>query len=109
MREPIGLVDGELLNDGSVVDDWAGGRLESWDEGVFVEGELAVELLEATDVRLPARLGSCAVAKVAILIPLLVFVLAGIKRVVWLLDPGIEMRWGWFVEQHPVVSCVPVE
>lgn len=41
--------------------------------------------------------------------PRLVLVLAGMKRVVWLLAAGIEMRWGWLVEQHPVVSWVPVE
>lgn len=68
-----------------------------------------MELVEWIDGRLPLRLGSRAVAKVAILMPRLVLVLAGMKRVVLPLDAGMEMRWGWLVEQHPVVSCVPVE
>lgn len=41
-----------------------------------------LEAVDVMDVRLPARLGSVAVAKVAIFIPRLVLVLAGMKRVV---------------------------
>ena len=48
-------------------------------------------------------------AKEMIFIPLLVLVLAGIKRVLALLGPGMETRLGWFELAHPVFSCVPVE
>lgn len=72
-------------------------------------GVEAVGLGELTEGRPPSRLGLRAVANVAIFIPRLVVVLAGMNRVVWLLAAGIAMRSGWLVEQHPVVSCVPVE
>ena len=53
--------------------------------------------------------GTGAVAKVTILMPLLVLVLAGMNRLVWLFAAGIPILFGWF-ELHPgVVSCVPVE
>ena len=54
-----------------------------------------VELLDVVgsmDGRLSFPGGSEAVARVAILIPRLVLVLAGMKRVVWLLVAGIAMR-----------------
>lgn len=74
-------------------------REESWDMGVCGVGglleELVVEMLdlvEAIDGRLSFRGGSGAVARVAILIPRLVLVLAGMKRVVWLLVAGMAIR-----------------
>lgn len=53
--------------------------------GLFAELELAEDACEMVDViegRLPERFGSGVVAKVAIFIPRLVLVLAGMKRVV---------------------------
>lgn len=63
--------------------------------GLSAELELAVDACEMVDViegRLPERFGSWVVAKVAIFIPRLVLVLAGMKRVVWLFVAGIAMR-----------------
>lgn len=121
VREPIGDVDCE---DAAVEVEWLIERFDNCDAGVaggvevLVDKELevdwefeveAVERVESRDWRLSCRFSSEAVAKVAILIPRLVLVLAGMKRVVRLLSAGMAMRWGWLVEQHPVVSWVPVE
>lgn len=73
--------------------------------------------VEAAEVRVLTLLSGEAVeafrsgtdARDTILIPVVLPVRAGIKRVVC---PGplfIEIRWGWFALQHPEVSCVPVE
>lgn len=73
--------------------------LDIWDArvgGSLVEvEELVVEVWDVValmDGRLSLREISEVVARVTIFIPLLVLVLAGIKRVVWLLDAGMAMR-----------------
>lgn len=73
--------------------------------------------VEAADVRVLTLLLGEAVeafgfgteARDTILIPVVVPVRAGIKRVVC---PGplfMDIRGGWFALQHAEVSCVPVE
>lgn len=66
--------------------DWVDGERETAD---------AVEGVVVTSEDMP---------RVTIFIPLLVEVLAGMKRVFWLFAAGIEMRCGWLVWQHPVDS-----
>ena len=60
-------------------------------------------------LRLGGGVGTGAVARVMILMPLLVLVLAGMKRVVCLLAAGTAIRWGWLALHPAVFSCVPVE
>lgn len=99
-------------------------REESWDVGVDPvgvdgsepESELALELeleleldwpdgeREMADAVEGVLVTSEDMPRVTIFIPLLVEVLAGMKRVFWLFAAGIEMRWGWLVWQHPVDS-----
>lgn len=51
-------------------------------------------LLLMLSLTLGSREGTGAVAKVTILMPLLVLVLAGMNSVVWLLAAGTAIRWG---------------
>ena len=53
--------------------------------------------------------GIGAAAMETIFMPLLVFVLAGMKRVKLLSGPGIIILCGWLRLHPAVVSCVPVE
>ena len=90
--DSVGSVDLELVGE------------EDWEIGDELRGESMLSLL-----RLGSREGTGAVVKVTILMPLLVVVLAGINRVVWLSAAGIAIRCGWFALHPTVVSCVPVE
>ena len=72
--------------------------------GELLRGESMLSLL-----RLGVTEGTGAVARVMILMPRLVLVLAGMKRVVCLLAAGTAIRWGWFALHPIVLSCVPVE
>ena len=102
-REPRGAVDWEDATEGSadgtldnedvkearVVDDLELAIEGEGGAGEPLRGESMLNLL-----RLGVGVGTGAVAKVMILMPLLVFVLAGMKRVVWLLAAGTAIRWG---------------
>ena len=84
------------------------------DVKLVVEGDLeAGEELRGESMLSLLMLGSSdgtgAVAKVTILMPLLVLVLAGMNRVVWLLAAGTLILCGWFALHPTVVSTVPVE
>lgn len=83
-----GTLDNEDVNEARVVDD-----LE-----LAMEGDLGVgEPLRGESMLRLLRLGVVGMgvlARVTILIPLLVLVLAGMKRVVCLLAAGMAMRWG---------------
>ncbi len=101
VREPRGVVVWEEATEGS-----ADGALDI--EDVYeanvvddleleIEGDLGVgELLRGESMlnllRLGVMEGTGAVARVMILMPLLVLVLAGMKRVVCLLAAGTDMR-----------------
>ena len=101
VREPRGVVIWEEATEGS-----ADGALDT--EDVYeanvvddleleIEGDLGVgELLRGESIlnllRLGVMEGTGAVARVMILMPLLVLVLAGIKRVVCLLAAGTDIR-----------------
>ena len=110
-REPRGVVDWEDAIDGS-----ADGTLDMEDVKeakvvedleLAIEGDLGVgEPLRGESMlsllRLGVGVGTGDVGSVMILIPLLVLVLAGMKRVVCLLAAGTAIRWGWFA-LHPIV------
>lgn len=66
---------------------------------------------EESDARvevLPVGEGVIPLAKVMIFMPRLVLVLAGMKRVVWWLGAGMDMRLGWLELAQGLVSCAPV-
>lgn len=103
VREPRGVVDWEDATEGS-----ADGTLDNEDVKeakvvddleLAMEGDLGVgELLSGESMlnwlRLGVEVGTGAVARVTILIPLLVLVLAGIKSVFCLLAAGTAIRRG---------------
>jgi len=107
VREPRGVVDWEEANEGSVDLELA---MEGvWDTegkldlGLAVEGDCGAgdELLDELRgesmlslLMLGSRDGFPARAKVRILMPLLVLVLAGMNSVVCLSAAGIAIRWG---------------
>ena len=117
-REPRGVVVWEEATEGS-----ADGTLDTedvWEARVVDDLELAMdgdlgvgEPLRGESMlsllRLGVDEGTGAVARVIILIPLLVLVLAGMKRVVCLFAAGTAIRWGWLALHPMVLSCVPVE
>ena len=102
-REPRGAVDCEDATEGS-----ADGTLDKEDVNearvvddleLAMEGDLGVgEPLRGESMlnrlRLGVRVGTGVVANVTILMPRLVLVLAGMKRVVCLLAAGTAMRLG---------------
>ena len=107
-----GFVDLVLLMEGVW---WMDVMLE---RGLDVDGECGVGEEFREELRGESRLsllklgskdGLGAVARVTILMPRLVLVLAGMKSVVCLFSAGMAMRWGWLALHPTVVSCVPVE
>jgi len=122
VRDPRGVVDWEEAREGSVDLELALDGI--WDrEGKLVFG-LAVEVdfgagdelldeLRGESMLSLLRLGSWdgmpAKAKVRILMPLLVLVLAGMNSVVCLFAAGTAILCGWLALQPTVVSWVPVE
>lgn len=103
VREPRGVVVWEDAIDGSAdgaldVEDACDAKVVD-DLELAIEGDLgAGELLRGESMlnllRLGVTEGTGAVGKVMIFMPLLVLVLAGIKRVVCLLAAGTAIRWG---------------
>ena len=84
-----GALDMEELTEANVVDD-----LELAIEGDLGVGELLRPESMLNLLRLGVKQGTGAVARVMILMPLLVLVLAGMKRVDWLLAAGTAIRCG---------------
>ena len=103
VREPRGVVVWEDATDGSAdgtldIEDVYDARVVE-DLELATEGDLGVgELLRGESMfkllRLGVMEGTGAVAKVIILMPLLVLVLAGMKSVVCLSAAGMAIRWG---------------
>jgi len=98
--EGVWDIDGRL-DLGLAVDGERGAGEELRDE---LRGESRLSLL-----MLGSKEGLDTLARVTILMPLLVLVLAGMNSVVCLFAAGTAIRWGWFALHPPVVSCVPVE
>lgn len=122
MRDPRGVVDWEEAREGSVDLELAlegiWDREGKLDRGLAVEGDCGVgdELLD--ELRGESMLsllmlgswdGLPARAKVRILMPLLVLVLAGMNSVVCLSAAGTAILCGWLALHPTVVSWVPVE
>ena len=84
-----GTFDNEDVNEARVVDD-----LELAMEGDLGVGDVLRGESMLNWLRLGVEAGSGVVARVTILIPLLVLVLAGMKRVVCLLAAGTAIRLG---------------
>ena len=84
-----GTLDNEDVNEARVVDDLELAMEGDLRVGESLRGESMLNLL-----RLGVSVGVGVVAKVTILIPLLVLVLAGMKSVVCLLAAGTAMRCG---------------
>lgn len=103
-RSVDGTLDFEDVCEAKVVED-----LELAIEGDLGTGEPLRGESMLNLPRLGVDEGIGAVARVMILMPLLVLVLAGMKRVVCLLAAGTAMRWGWLALHPTVLSCVPVE
>ena len=82
-----GTLDREDVNEAKVVED-----LELAMEGDLGVGEPLRGESMLSFFRLGVGVGQGAVGNVMIFIPLLVFVLAGMKRVVWLLAAGTAIR-----------------
>jgi hypothetical protein len=93
VRQPRGVVVWALVCDGF------GLKVEAADARV-----LTLLLGEAVEA-----FGFGTEARDTILIPVVVPVRAGIKRVVCPGPLSIDIRCGWFALQHAEVSCVPVE
>lgn len=83
-----GTLDNEDVNEAIVVDDLELAMEGDFGVGEPLRGESMLSLLRLGVV------GRGGEASVTILIPLLVLVLAGMKRVVCLLAAGTAIRWG---------------
>ena len=92
-----GTLDMEDVKEAKVVEDLELAMEGDLGVGEPLRGESMLSLL-----RLGVGGGRGAMGNVMIFIPLLVLVLAGMKRVVCLLAAGTAIRWGWFA-LHPVV------
>ena len=103
-RSADGALDTEDVWEARVVDDLELAMDGDLGTGEPLRGESMLSVL-----RLGAGEGTGAVARVMILMPLLVLVLAGMKSVVCLFAAGTAMRWGWLALHPMVLSCVPVE